>query len=131
MVDAGIQAADYCTFLDYSVNAQLGSFGFHNGVAQDATLLDEKWESLAMVTVGRNDGEDGEWSVFSLSDEDFITQDGKCSCFSHSFLLWRIRANTLPGQLNLDKYAYRDAGGFNIDDQALIFQVQLLTNASP
>ena len=76
VLNAGIKAAGYCTFLDYNVNSQLGRFGLHNGGAQDATLLNEKWESLAMVPVDGQDGKDGEWFLFSLSDNDFITQDG-------------------------------------------------------
>lgn len=76
VLNAGIKAAGYCTFLDYNVNAQLGRFGLHNGGAQDATLLNEKWESLAMVPVDGKNGADGEWFLFSLSDNDFITQDG-------------------------------------------------------
>ena len=74
VLDKGIKAAEYCTFLDFNVNSQLGRFGLHNGGAQDQYLLNEKWESLAMVPV--NDGSDGEWFLFSLSDNDFITQDG-------------------------------------------------------
>lgn len=56
VLDAGIKAAEYCTFLDYDLNAQLGRFGLHNGRAQDTTLLNAKWESLALVPV---DGKDG------------------------------------------------------------------------
>ena len=82
VLDAGIKAAGYCTFLDYNVNAQLGRFGLHNGGAQDAKLLNEKWESFAMVPVDGKKGKDGEWYLFSFSDNDFITQDGKYSCSS-------------------------------------------------
>ena len=75
-LDKGIKAAEYCTFLDYNVNSELGKFGLHNGGAQDQNLLNEKWESLAMVPVNGKDGGDGEWFLFSLSDNDFITQNG-------------------------------------------------------
>lgn len=80
---AGIQAAQYCSFLDYNVNSQLNRFGVHNGGAQDATLLNEKWESLALVPVnplralvGQNDNQ---YFLFSFSDDDFITQNGMYS----------------------------------------------------
>ena len=86
VLKAGIKAAGYCTFLDFNVNAQLGRFGLHNGGAQDATLLNEKWESLALVPVDGNNGTDGEWFLFSFSDNDFITQDGTCFYFLHVFL---------------------------------------------
>lgn len=63
-LDDGIQAAEYCQFLDFNVNSELGKFGLHNGGAQDAGLLNEKWESLALAPV---DGK-GEFScvLFSL-----------------------------------------------------------------
>ena len=79
VLNSGVTAAKYCTFLDFNVNAQLGRFGLHNGGAQDATLLNEKWESLTMVPVDGANGADGEWFLFSLSDNDFITQDGTYS----------------------------------------------------
>ena len=87
VLNAGITTAQYCPFLDFNVNAQLERFGVHNGGAQDSGLLNEKWESLAMVPVDGKSGKDGEWFVFSLSDNDFITQDGE----SYPFLLffWR------------------------------------------
>ena len=87
VLNSGVTAAKYCTFLDFNVNAQLGRFGLHNGGAQDATLLNEKWESLTMVPVDGANGADGEWFLFSLSDNDFITQDGTYSClsFSHGY----------------------------------------------
>ena len=77
VLDKGVKAAEYCTFLDFNVNSQLGKFGLHNGGAQDQGLLNEKWESLALVPVDGEDGADGQWFLFSLSDNDFITQNGK------------------------------------------------------
>ncbi|KAF1809256.1 hypothetical protein P152DRAFT_461673 [Eremomyces bilateralis CBS 781.70] len=90
VLDAGITPARYCEFVDVNDNAQLGSFEYegiplHNGGAQDAGLLNEKWESLAIVPVnGKRNGrdcedEDDEYFMFMLSDNDFITQHGKSS----------------------------------------------------
>jgi len=60
---------------DYNVNSQLNRFYLHNGGAQDNGLLNEKWESLALVPVTpSNDGSDGNFFLFSMSDNDFITQ---------------------------------------------------------
>ncbi|KAL9102168.1 MAG: hypothetical protein Q9163_002642 [Psora crenata] len=73
----GIKAAEYCIFLDYNVNNQLRRFRLHNGGAQDQYLLNEKWESLALVPVDGKEGKDGEWFLLSLSDNDFITQNGE------------------------------------------------------
>jgi len=77
VLDAGITAAEYCPFLDFNINSQLERFGVHNGGTQDSGLLNEKWESLAMVPVDGREGKDGEWFLISLSDNDFITQDGE------------------------------------------------------
>ncbi|CAJ2503874.1 Uu.00g112680.m01.CDS01 [Anthostomella pinea] len=68
--NSNITPAQYCTFLDYNVNSQLNRFGLHNGGAQDGGLLNEKWESLALVPVTPGI-DDGEHHMFSLSDNDF------------------------------------------------------------
>lgn len=109
-LNSGIKPAEYCPFLDFNVNSQLERFGVHNGGAQDSTLLNEKWESLALVPVDGKDGEDGEWFVFTLSDNDFITQNGF---------------------LNFGRFKYQDASGYNVDNQALVFQVKLPEGAVP
>lgn len=100
----GIKPAVYCSFLDFNLNSELNKFGLHNGGAQDAGLLNEKWESLALAPVDANEGRDGEWFLFSLSDNDFITQNGT---------------------LKNGTYPYKDASGYNLDNQALVFQVKL------
>lgn len=110
VLNAGITPAAYCSFLDYNVNSELGKFGLHNGGAQDQYLLNEKWESLALVPVDGQDGDDGEWYLFSLSDNDFVTQNG---------------------HLNFGKFSYSDKSGFNLDNQALVFQVKLPQNSNP
>ncbi|KAL9607882.1 MAG: hypothetical protein Q9167_007245 [Letrouitia subvulpina] len=97
---SGITPATYCSpFIDFNVNAQLAKFGLHNG-GVDAGLLNEKWESLAVVPTGG----DGEYFIISLSDNDFITQDG---------------------YLNGGKFMYKDKSGFDLDTQALVFRVKL------
>ena len=106
----GIVPALYCPFIDFNINSELGKFGLHNGGAQDAFLLNEKWESLALVPVDADKGEDGEWFLFSLSDNDFITQNGF---------------------LNKGAFTYKDASGFNLDNQALVFQIQLPKTSTP
>lgn len=73
---SGIVPVAYCSWLDYNVNSQLERFYLHNGGAQDNGLLNEKWESLALVP--QVPGVDnGEYFLFSMSDNDFITQNGK------------------------------------------------------
>ena len=79
-----------------------------HGGAQDSGLLNEKWESIATVPV--NDGKDGEYFVFSLSDNDFITQDG---C---------MQGGALP---------YSDESGYDLLNQVLVFRVRLPAGAKP
>ncbi|KAL8691792.1 MAG: hypothetical protein Q9218_003068 [Villophora microphyllina] len=110
VLNPGITAATYCSFLDFNVNSELDKFGLHNGGAQDAGLLNEKWESIVVVPVDGKKGKDGEFFVFSLSDNDFITQNG---------------------YLNNGQYHYSDASGYNLDNQALVFQVKLPSSADP
>lgn len=109
VLNDGITTAQYCSFLDFNVNSQLERFGVHNGGAQDSGLLNEKWESLALVPVDGN-GADGEYFLFSLSDNDFITQDG---------------------YLNFDRFQYKDSSGYDLLNQALVFKVKLPKGVTP
>ena len=56
-----------------------------------------------MVPVDPSGGSN-EWYVFSMSDNDFITQDGF---------------------MEFGKFTYSDASGFNLDNQALVFKITL------
>lgn len=96
-----ITAAEYCSFLNYNNNKELGKFGLHNGGEQDAGLLDEKWESLALAPVN-GDGADGEYFLFSAADNDFQTKDGS---------------------LNFGKFKYEDK--VDVNTQILVFKVKL------
>lgn len=112
-LDANVTAAEYCQWLDFNVNSQLNRFGVHNGGAQDSGLLNEKWESIALApvnTLGYSGGSADEYYLFSLSDNDFITQNG---------------------YLNSGKYQYADASGYNLTNQALVFKVKLPSGSKP
>ncbi|KAL7621973.1 hypothetical protein AAE478_007474 [Parahypoxylon ruwenzoriense] len=98
-----ITPAEYCGFLDFNVNAQLNRFGVHNGGDQDEFLLNEKWESLGVVPVDPS-APNGEVYVFSLSDNDFITQNGF---------------------MDGGKFPYSDDSGYSLDSQALVFKVRI------
>ncbi|KAL3425824.1 hypothetical protein PVAG01_02615 [Phlyctema vagabunda] len=106
----GITPATYCSFIDFNVNSQLNRFGVHNGGDQDSGLLNEKWESIGMVPVDGKIGDDDEWFVFSLSDNDFITQDG---------------------YLNGGAFKYADGSGYSLDNQALVFKISLPAHSRP
>jgi hypothetical protein len=115
VLNSSVTPAEYCPWLDFNVNAQLNRFGMHNGGAQDAQLLNEKWESIALAPVNPSAGvcgdgftkADGEYFLFSLSDNDFITQNGA---------------------MNFGRFPYADEGGFNLDNQVLAFKVKLPTH---
>ncbi|KAF4556109.1 Hypothetical protein D9617_1g079840 [Elsinoe fawcettii] len=104
VLNPGIKAAEYCSFVDYNINAQLNRFGVRNGGPLGDGLLNEKWESLALVPVDGKDGKDGEFFLISLSDNDFITQNGF---------------------LNEGRFKYSDASGNNLLNQALVFRVKI------
>jgi hypothetical protein len=112
-LDAGITPTTYCSFLDFNINSELGKFGLHNGGPQDQYLLNEKWESIAIVPVDGGQGEadsNEEYFLFSLSDNDFITQNG-----FYDF-------GMIP---------YKDNSGYNLDNQALVFKIQLPKGSKP
>lgn len=78
-----IKPAEYCPWLSYNVNSQLNRFGLHNGGAQDQNLLNEKWESFALIEADNDDDknskdkDDGkDYYLISFSDNDFVTQNG-------------------------------------------------------
>lgn len=113
VLDVGVTPTTVCSFLDFNVNSQLGRFGLHNGGPQDQYLLNEKWESLALVPVDGLQGESDsneEYFLFSLSDNDFITQNGF---------------------YNFGMITYKDISGFNLDNQALVFKIQLPKGSKP
>ncbi|CUS07211.1 unnamed protein product [Tuber aestivum] len=105
-----IKPALYCPFLDINNAAQLAKFGLHNGGAQDAALLNEKWESLAIVPVDGKIGDDDWWFVITISDNDFITQDGT---------------------YNFGKNTFKDASGYDLDSQALVYKIKLPEHSRP
>lgn len=51
-LDKSITPAVYVPFVSYIDPTQLARFGLHNGKPADATLIDAKWESLALAPVG-------------------------------------------------------------------------------
>ena len=116
VLNAAIKPAEYCPWLSFNLNSQLNRFGVRNGGAQDQNLLNEKWESLALLPVDKDDGgkkdKDGGKSYYliSFSDNDFITQNG---------------------YINFGKQQYKDASGFDLDSQVLVFKVTLPKGADP
>ncbi|KAF9261627.1 hypothetical protein L218DRAFT_869593 [Marasmius fiardii PR-910] len=74
-LDTSITPATYVSFVDYLDDDELERFGLHNGGDFDETLIDGKWESLALAPVNDllfpND-----YFLFTLADNDFLTTNG-------------------------------------------------------
>ncbi|KAF1837088.1 hypothetical protein BDW02DRAFT_492295 [Decorospora gaudefroyi] len=112
VLNSDIVPATYCPWLSFNNNDQLSRFGLHNGGAQDDGLLNEKWESLALSPVDKHDkigGGDG-YYLFSFSDNDFVTQNG---------------------YINFGQNQYKDASGYSLDQQVLVFKVELPKGVKP
>jgi hypothetical protein len=96
-----ITPAAYTSFIDMIDDDELKRFGLHNGKPNSPTLLDAKWESLALAPALDNDFPD-DYFLFSVSDNDFLSTQGVSLGVSfdagldvdNQFLVWRV---TLPG----------------------------------
>ena len=106
LINAGIAPAEYCPFIDINLNSQLNRFSVHNGGEEDAGLLTEKWEGLAILPSEK----DNEYYLLTLNDNDFVTQNGY------------IKNGTIQ---------YKDESGFSLDTQALMFKITLPQGAKP
>ncbi|TBU59301.1 esterase-like activity of phytase-domain-containing protein [Dichomitus squalens] len=100
-LDSTINPATYVSFVSFIDDTQLARFGLHNGKPADQTLIDAKWESLALAPVGDPDFPD-DYFLFTVSDNDFITTQGISLGQPYNagldndnqFLVFRV---TLPG----------------------------------
>lgn len=134
MLKPEITAATVCPFLDINLNSQLNRFGLHNGGPQDAGLLNEKWEGLALVPVNhdlekKRDDKD-EYFLFVASDNDFITQNGEWSAVYEPRSLPMLIGVSV-GFIKGGAIPYRDASGNSLDNQMLVFRVTLPTGSKP
>ncbi|KAI0371998.1 hypothetical protein BV20DRAFT_135428 [Pilatotrama ljubarskyi] len=74
-LDKSITPGTYVSFVDFIDNTQLGRFGVHNGKPADQTLIDAKWESLALAPCLDPDFTD-DFFLFTAADNDFISTEG-------------------------------------------------------
>ncbi|KAI0674352.1 esterase-like activity of phytase-domain-containing protein [Trametes maxima] len=70
-----ITPGTYVSFVDFIDDTQLGRFGVHNGKPADQTLIDAKWESLALAPAFDPDYPD-DFFLFTAADNDFISTQG-------------------------------------------------------
>ena len=107
VLNPSITPVAYQKFLDINDNTQLGKFGLHNGLPNDANNLAEKWEALAILpTFDKQNPND--YFLVVASDNDFITQDG------------HMLGST-----------YADASGIDNDSLLLVYRVTLPTYQKP
>ncbi|KAF7291259.1 Phytase-like domain-containing protein [Mycena indigotica] len=97
----GVTAAAYASFLDIADPAGLARFGLHTGDPDDRTLINAKWEGLALAPAGVPGAPD-DYFLFVASDNDFISTQGVSlgvpfdagEDVDSQFLVFRV---TLPG----------------------------------
>ncbi|KAI7718247.1 3-phytase [Hortaea werneckii] len=103
-----IVVEDYCPFIDFNNSTDLARFNLHNGGGGSpfATKLNEKWESIAIIPVpyGAKGYGEKEFYIVSISDNDFITQNG---------------------YYDFGRKRYADASGEEVSTQVLVWQAYL------
>ncbi|AWK87937.1 membrane autotransporter barrel domain protein [Azospirillum thermophilum] len=72
---ASVTPVAYTSFLNINNNGQLGRFGLHNGGAQDANLLSEKWEAMGILPA-LDPARPDDVFLFVGNDNDFLTRNG-------------------------------------------------------
>ncbi|EMD36215.1 hypothetical protein CERSUDRAFT_74243 [Gelatoporia subvermispora B] len=113
-LDKSITAAEYVSFVNFIDDTQLARFGLHNGDPDDQTLIDAKWESLALAPCFDPDFPNDFFlftadvsSLISVSlkaDNDFLTEDGFMNGVPYNaginndnqFLVFRLTLPTAP-----------------------------------
>ncbi|KAF7966807.1 hypothetical protein HWV62_36973 [Athelia sp. TMB] len=101
VLNSTITPATYVSFLSLIDSVQLGRFGMHNGDPDDPTLIDAKFESIALAPVGDPSYPD-DYFLFTVADNDFQTENGISVGTPYNagidedtqFLVFRV---TLPG----------------------------------
>ncbi|KAJ7049213.1 esterase-like activity of phytase-domain-containing protein [Mycena amicta] len=73
-LDKSVVPATYVSFVDYADPVGLARFGLHIGDPDDLTLINAKWESLALAPVGPSAPND--FFLFTASDNDFLSTQG-------------------------------------------------------
>ncbi|KAG9012829.1 hypothetical protein FRB94_004975 [Tulasnella sp. JGI-2019a] len=98
---SSVTPAVYTAFISMIDPVQLARFGLHNGGNFNSTLIDGKWESLALAPA-LDPANPDDYFLFTAADNDFITLDG-----------------TMVGQ------PYSSDYGSNVDNQFMVFLVTL------
>ncbi|KAI0693937.1 esterase-like activity of phytase-domain-containing protein [Cerioporus squamosus] len=100
----------YESFVSFIDDTQLARFGLHNGKPADQTLIDAKWESLALAPCFDADFPD-DFFLFTAADNDFISTQGISLGqpfdagldVDNQFMVFRV---TLPGATTSDLFTH-------------------------
>ncbi|KAI9441308.1 esterase-like activity of phytase-domain-containing protein [Lactarius indigo] len=101
VLSSSIVPATYVSFVNYLDSTQLARFGLHNGDPSSQTLIDAKWESLALAPVS-DPTAPNDYFLFTVADNDFMSTNGVFDGEpfnagldnDNQFLVFRV---TLPG----------------------------------
>ncbi|OBZ77982.1 hypothetical protein A0H81_01866 [Grifola frondosa] len=74
-LDGSITPGTYVSFVSFIDDTQLARFGLHNGKPADQTLIDAKWESLALASC-RDPEFPQDFFLFTAADNDFLSTQG-------------------------------------------------------
>ncbi|KAF9038061.1 esterase-like activity of phytase-domain-containing protein [Panaeolus papilionaceus] len=74
-LNKNITPATYASFVNFVDSTQLARFGLHDGSPNNSSLIDAKWESLALAPVNDPSFPD-DYFLFTASDNDFISTQG-------------------------------------------------------
>lgn len=121
-LDSSITPAVYIPFVDFINSTQLARFGLHNGDPTDPTLIDAKWESLALAPC-EDPANPNDYFLFTAVSCRILT-----SIYTELTLLSLQSDNDfLSEQGVFDGQPFN--AGMNVDNQFMVFRVTLPTVA--
>ncbi|EJD01313.1 uncharacterized protein FOMMEDRAFT_30029 [Fomitiporia mediterranea MF3/22] len=103
VLNSSITPAQYVSFVNFLDSDQLARFGLHNGKPADQTLINAKWESLALAPCDDPDFPD-DYFLFTASDNDFLSTQGSFDGQSfdtgidvdNQFMVFRVTLPSVP-----------------------------------
>jgi len=103
VLDSSITPAKYVSFVNYLDSTQLARFGLHNGDPNDLTLIDGKWEALALAPVNEP-AFPNDYFLFTAADNDFLTTQGIAGGVPYNagvdadnqFMVFRVTLPSVP-----------------------------------
>ena len=119
VLDSSITPAAYFAFVDMINATQLARFGLHNGDPADDTLIDAKWESIALAPVGDEAFPD-DYFLFTAVSKDVTFR------LPSADRMFKADNDFLSEQGVFDGQPFN--AGMNVDNQFMVFRVTLPTS---